>query len=252
MIPGASLMGRVLVWYSDGAASAVAAKLALEKYGPERVEVLKCDTTADEHLDNFRFRKEVEAWLGVPVILLRSPKYAGVDDVIAKRRYMSGISGAPCTHELKKAPRLQYQKPDDVHVFGYTLEEVSRAEAFTKDNMDLSLDWILISNHIRKKDCLAMLERAGILSPAMYSLGFDHNNCLGCVKASSPAYWNRIRLHFPDVFQKRAEQSRALGVRLVKLHGERIFLDELPEDAGRGLGDGNIECGPFCQIELNL
>jgi|TARA_R110000751_G_scaffold91327_1_gene179334 PP-loop superfamily ATP-utilizing enzyme len=36
--------GRVLVWYSDGAASAVAAKLAVDKYG-ERVTVLKCDTT---------------------------------------------------------------------------------------------------------------------------------------------------------------------------------------------------------------
>jgi hypothetical protein len=35
--------GRVLVWFSCGDASAVAAKFAIQKYG-SRVEVLYCDT----------------------------------------------------------------------------------------------------------------------------------------------------------------------------------------------------------------
>jgi hypothetical protein len=30
--------------------------------------------------------------------------------------------------------------------------------------------------------------------------------------------------------------------------GERVFLDELPEHAGAGERDGNIECGPFCEV----
>jgi len=37
-----------------------------------------------------------------------------------------------------------------------------------------------------------------------------------------------IRRDFPEVFQRRCEQSRELNVRLTRLHGERIFLDELP------------------------
>jgi PP-loop superfamily ATP-utilizing enzyme len=41
-------MKRVLVWFSCGAASAVAAKLAVEKYG-DQCEVLYCDTLAYEH-----------------------------------------------------------------------------------------------------------------------------------------------------------------------------------------------------------
>ncbi|MCA9297749.1 MAG: hypothetical protein KDA28_01705, partial [Phycisphaerales bacterium] len=57
------------------------------------------------------------------------------------------------------------------------------------------------------------------------------------------------RLYFPEVFARRARQSRILGARLVRLGGERIFLDELPEDAGGG-EDENIECGPVCQLSL--
>jgi hypothetical protein len=84
----------------------------------------------------------------------------------------------------------------------------------------------------------------------MYALGFEHNNCLGCVKATSPAYWNRVRMCFPEVFKRRAEQSREIGVRLTRVQGRRIFLDQLGIEDGGGEGDGDIECGPFCQMDL--
>ena len=47
-------MSRVLVWFSCGAASAVAAKMSVEKYG-DRCEVVYCDTLKYEHSDNLRF-----------------------------------------------------------------------------------------------------------------------------------------------------------------------------------------------------
>jgi len=45
--------GRVLGWVSGGVASAVACKLALEKYG-DSVELVFCDTGI-EHPDTYRF-----------------------------------------------------------------------------------------------------------------------------------------------------------------------------------------------------
>lgn len=236
------------MWYSDGAASAVAAKLAVEKYG-DRCEVVKCDTTADEHADNLRFRRDVEAWIGREVVLVRSEKYATVDEVFEKRRYMAGVAGAICTTELKKLVRMAYQRDDDVHVFGYTVDETARAEMFEANNPELTCDWILRDNFIRKQDCYRLLKEAGIALPVMYALGFEHNNCLGCVKATSPTYWNRVRKLFPDVFQRRAEQSREIGVRLTRVQGRRIFLDQLGvEDSVYGETDGDIECGPFCHM----
>ncbi len=244
-------MNRVVVWYSDGAASAVAAKLAVDDHG-ERCIVVKADTTDDEHPDNMRFRADVERWIGKDVELVRSQKYTGIDDVFERRRYMSGIAGAICTTELKKLPRYAFQRPNDVHVFGYTVEEHRRISMFTENNPELACEWNLFDRRITKARCLEMLMAAGIELPAMYGLGFDHNNCLGCVKATSPHYWSRTRRLFPETFARRAQQSRDIGCRLARIKGVRVFLDEIPGDFGDDGPDGAIECGPFCEMQTEL
>lgn len=240
---------RHLIWFSCGAASAVAAKLGVEAYG-DRCEVVYCDTMASEHEDNRRFFEDVQRWIERPITVIRSAKYATIDDVFERRKYMSGVAGAICTTELKKLPREAFQHPDDVHVFGYTAEEGGRAEDFEGRNPSLKVDWILIERNITKDRCLAMLRSAGIALPVMYALGFEHNNCIGCVKSASPGYWNRVRREFPEVFTRRARQSKAIGARLVKVRGERVFLDQLSPDADAP--DDAIECGPVCQMSLAL
>lgn len=234
---------RRVVWFSCGAASAVAAKLTTWAH-PE-AEVVYCDTSKDEHPDNLRFRRDVEKWIGKAVTLIRSEKYEGIEDVFEKRKYMSGPKGAICTTEMKKIPRFAFQQADDVHIFGFTADEGRRIDAFKARNPELRLEWPLLGAGIEKDDCYRMIREAGIVLPAMYGLGFKNNNCLGCVKATSPVYWNRVRDIFPAVFQRRAEQSRALGVKLVRYKGERIFLDELPAEEKTG-DEENVSCGPEC------
>ena len=242
---------RMVAWFSCGAASAVAAKLAVEKYA-DRCEVVYCDTMQTEHPDNQRFFDAVQAWIGRPIVRIRSEKYETIDDVFAHTRYMSGIKGARCTTELKKLPRIAWQDEADTHVFGYTADkkEQKRAADFEKHNPSTHVEWILIDQGVTKDKCLELLAAAGIALPAMYALGFDHNNCLGCVKATSPGYWNRTRRLFPEVFERRCQQSRILGVKLVRISNVRRFLDELPPDADAP--DDDIECGPMCQTELDF
>lgn len=223
-------MSRHIAWFSCGAASAVAAKLAVEKYG-SKCEVVYCDTLASEHPDNRRFFADVERWLGRPIRVIRSDKYATIDDVFMRERYMSGVAGAKCTVAMKKWPREEFQSDTDTHLFGYTCEEWRRASRFEDNNPALAVEWILIDQGVTKVECLRRLKGAGIELPEMYALGFDHNNCLGCVKSQSPAYWNKTRALFPEVWARRVEQSRALNVRLAKVGGERVFLDEVPLDA---------------------
>lgn len=245
---------RVISWFSCGAASAVAAKLAVEKYG-DRVTVAYCDTMASEHPDNARFFNDVQQWLGRDILRLRSEKYYSVEEVFQKRRYMSGIAGAICTTELKKIPRFSFQLPDDIHVFGFTLDEQKRIDSFERGNPELYLDWILRDQGYSKADCLTTLHCADIALPAMYALGFANNNCLGCVKATSPRYWQKVRQYFPDVFRRRAELSREIGARLVRINGERKFLDELPFDSQSNLWEmivdaqEDISCGPQCATQ---
>ena len=238
---------RTIAWFSCGGASAIASKLAVEMH--EHVEVVYCDTMKSEHPDNQRFFDDVQEWLGVEIKRITSKKYKDVDDVFEKTRYMSGIHGARCTVEMKKVPRFDFQHPDDTHIFGLTAEEGGRIARFEENNHDLKLEWNLRDAGLTKEDCLDRLASAGLVLPVMYSLGYRNNNCIGCVKATSAKYWNMTRRDFPEVFKKRAEQSRALGVRLTRVKGERIFLDELPADYMTGELE-NISCGPDCQGDL--
>jgi hypothetical protein len=66
--------------------------------------------------------------------------------------------------------------------------------------------------------------------PPLYALGFPNNNCIPCVKATSPAYWALMRKQFPEQFERMAKLSRELDVRLCRIDGERAFIDEIPAD----------------------
>ena len=241
---------RRVEWFSCGAASAVAAKLTLEQH-KEDVEVVYCDLLVDEHPDHSRFFADVEQWIEQPIIKIKSKKYASIDNVYMETRWMSGVQGARCSVTQKKVPRFDYQRPDDIHIFGLTADEPGRIARFEQNNHDLSLEWPLQTENMTKAKCLAYIARAGIELGTMYKLGYRNSNCLGCVRATSAKYWNMIRRDFPEVFQRRCEQSRELNVRLTRFKGERIFLDELPEDYMAG-GLENISCGPDCSSQMTM
>jgi hypothetical protein len=216
---------RVLSWFSCGAASAVATKLV------PHARPVYCETGA-EHPDNARFLSDCEQWFGREVTRLRSEKYASTWEVFEKRRYLAGVEGALCTTELKVMPRLVFQRPTDVHVFGYTADkaDVTRAKRLRDNYPELKIRTPLIDRGLTKKACLSLVERAGIALPPMYALGFQNNNCIPCVKATSPAYWALVRQKFPTQFYRMAYVSRDLNVRLCRINGERRFIDEIPAD----------------------
>lgn len=218
-------MSRVVSHFSCGAASAVATKLS----NPD--EIWYAETGAEDG-DNLRFLEDCEQWFGRPVRRLHSEKYSSTRDCWEKRRYIGGVAGAPCTSELKIAPRLREQRPGDIHVFGYTADsnDVRRASALRENFPDLITSYPLIERGITKRACLAMIERAGIAPPRVYAMGFANANCIPCCKAQSPAYWALVRREFPREFKRMADLSRDLGVTLLRIGGERAHLDALPED----------------------
>lgn len=213
---------RTIGWFSCGAASAVACKL-------ERAQPVYCVTGA-EHEDNKRFMLDCERWLGQPVTCLKSEVYSDTWDVWDKRHYLAGIAGAPCTIELKVKPRLAFQRPDDIHVFGYTADkpDADRADRLRANYPELAIRTPLIDRGITKEACLDMVQRAGIALPPLYAMGFQNNNCIPCVKATSPAYWALVRQRFPVQFDRMAKLSRELDVRLCRIDDERRFIDEIP------------------------
>jgi 3'-phosphoadenosine 5'-phosphosulfate sulfotransferase (PAPS reductase)/FAD synthetase len=243
-------MSRVVCRFSCGAASAVATKLTLAKYGADKVVITYSDT-GSEHPDNHRFLADCEDWFKQSIIVLRSDKYVDTWDVWEKERFIVSARGAPCTGLLKRAPTYTFQKPGDILVFGYTIEERARAESFRRQNFEQPFETPLIEAGLTKSDCLAMIERAGIQLPVMYELGYHNNNCIGCPKGGK-GYWNKIRRDFPDVFERMSELQRRLG------NGSgfwpnpnsdgRLVLDDLHPEAGRHDEEPNIECSLLCHI----
>lgn len=224
-------MARRLRWFSEGAASAVATMLDCREHGVDAGEVVLCSTGSEDD-DNARFRADCETWFGCIVKVLKSTEYSDTWDVWEKKRYMSGVNGAPCTGALKFVPRLNYELPSDVHIFGYTADkaDMSRAARFRAKYPNLNVVTPLIERGISKANCMALLEGAGIELPRTYAMGFSNANCLksGCVKATSPNYWANHREWFPEGFAKTAAVARKLNVRLAKIKDERVFIDDIP------------------------
>lgn len=230
---------RTVAWFSAGAASAVAAKLT-----PDAV-VVYIDP-GSEHEDNRRFLTDVAEWIGRPIETLRSDRYRDTWHVWTERRYLVGRHGAPCTVELKKRPRYAFQRGDDRHVFGYTAEEAHRAQRFRDENPGVDLVTPLVDRGLTHADCLGIIERAGIVLPVMYRLGFGHNNCVGCVKGGM-GYWNRIRVHFPDTFHRMAVLERDVGHSVCHDEAGPVWLDELAPDRGTD-DEPAVECSLLCAL----
>ncbi len=241
----------IAVWFSCGAASAVAAKLTLDKYtSTARIRILN-NPVVEEDADNRRFLLDVQAWLGVEIETVAARRYPlqSARDVWEQRSFMSGPKGAPCTIELKKRARQDWEAENraDWHVLGFTADEKTRHDRFVLTERSNVLP-VLIDNGVTKNDCYAILQDAGLTLPRVYRMGYPNANCIGCVKATSPTYWNHVRQQHPDVFQDRAEQSRRLGARLVRVDNRRVFLDELdPAAKGRSMKSMDIDCGIFCE-----
>lgn len=267
---------RIVCWFSAGAASAVAAKLTLVEHGHENVVIAYTDP-GSEHPDNRRFIDDCIRWFDHEVIILKSDRYANVDEVIEKRRFLNGPQGALCTVELKKKLRQAFQLFTDKQVFGYTADkaDAARADRFRVNNVEVDLVTPLIERGLTKSDCLAMIDAAGIELPAMYKLGYQNNNCIGCVKGGI-GYWNKIRRDFPEVFWRRARQERDIGASMLKesyvdgyheswqvddegvevfvktpiRKSRKLFLDELDPNRGNHADEPSFECSLLCTTAL--
>jgi 3'-phosphoadenosine 5'-phosphosulfate sulfotransferase (PAPS reductase)/FAD synthetase len=243
-------MSRIVCRFSCGAASAVATKLVLG-WATDLEVVIHYSDTGAEHPDNKRFLRDCEEWFHHPVTTLRSERYKDTWDVWERRNLIvSGSTGfAPCTEELKRMPAEMAQRPGDMLVLGYTAEEQMRYARICARHPGQQIKAPLIDAGLTKSDCLAIIDRAGVRLPEMYILGFNNNNCIGCPRGGM-GYWNHIRKHFPEQFERMAKLERKLGTAILPdgKSGKRIFLDELEPDRGNMSREPSIECSIMCML----
>lgn len=244
-------MSRIVCQFSCGAASAVATKLAIAQYSATHELVLLNAFLEEEDKDNRRFAADCEVWFGMPLTVLRDEKYgASADEVWRRERYMVGPKGAPCSRALKRRVLDAVKQPDDIIIFGYTVEEADRLDDFREHFPGLQVAAPLLEHSLSKADCKAMVERAGIVLPQAYRDGFENANCIGCPKGGE-GYWNRVRRVHPLVFQKRLERQEEIGPGAYFFRhrdtGVRFGLKDLDPAAGRH-NEQAPSCSFFCEM----
>lgn len=239
-------VSRIVCQFSCGAASAVATKLILARFERSRVVIVNA-FIVEEHADNRRFLADCELWFDHPITVLRDEKYgASVDEVWRRKRFMKSAFGAPCSGLLKRELLDAASLSDDIHAFGFTVEEVDRAQRF----LDVGALCPLIDANLTHADCLAMIDRAGLVLPEMYRLGFNNANCIGCVKGGE-GYWNKIREVFPERFSQVVQIQESIGPGAYLFRdrktGARFGLKDLRLGAGRH-DEPLPSCSFFCDI----
>ena len=164
--------------------------------------------------------------------------------------YIKGQNGAACTTRIKRGLLRTFEQPGDVLVLGYTAEEKHRLDDWLDNWPDRPIITPLIDRGLTTEDCKAMVLRAGIRLPAMYELGYDNANCIGCVKGGE-GYFRAIREDFPEQFEKLAAVQEDLGEGAFlfrnRATGERYSLRDIPAGPIRR-NEALPACSFFCEI----
>lgn len=173
---------------------------------------------------------------------------------VLRKGYINGPTGAACTLKLKKEVRYKLEKELgcwDGQVWGFDFDpkEINRAIRLKQQYPETKPLFPLIERQITKQDAMGMLWKTGIEIPAMYKLGYNNNNCIGCVKGGM-GYWNKIRKDFPDKFSEMAEIERKIGATCLKDNKGKIYLDELNPNRGDPVQEIIPDCSLICQIEF--
>ena len=246
--------GRMVCRFSCGAASAVATKLILAEYAPDDVFIINA-FLKEEHEDNRRFLSDCEKWFVHPIHVVRNSKYNGsTDEIWRRKKFIINHRMAPCSTKLKREIMGKFAKPGDITVLGFTSEEVDRFDSLCDRFPKEQFKAPLIEKGLSKDDCLAIIERAGIVIPKMYRLGYSNSNCIGCPKGGQ-AYWQNIRADFPDRFIQiqKIQEDIGEGASFLRFRsgpriGERMSLRELPPGRGDMTKEPNFSCSFFCVL----
>lgn len=233
-------------WISAGVSSFVAGYLERES-----VDKFIYIDIADQHPDSMRFIKDCEKVLGKEIEILKSTEYSSVEDCVKAfngfRNVHTGF--APCTNWLKKRVRKEWEYNhrdyDITYVWGMDYNEKHRADRLTETMIEFDHCFPLIERGLTKEEAHGICAELGIKRPLMYDLGYNNNNCIGCVKGGM-GYWNKIRVDFPEVFESRSKLERSIGCTILK----ECYLDELDPNRGRMSEEISTDCNIFCMLNI--
>ena len=211
-----------LVCYSGGHSSALVALEVANRFGTENLLLVNHDIhSSSEHHSIKTFKKEVAAFIGVPITYVNMENWDTKDQfdvVIEAGAFKVGNGSALCTNRMKTRPFEKYLKESfpagtATIYYGFDRNEFDRIQRRSSHlgNMGYKTDYPLAL--WSERHYYSTLD-IGIEPPTTYS-NFKHANCIGCLKASKQ-HWYTVFCLRPDIWEKAKHAEHEIGYTILR------------------------------------
>ena len=212
-----------VVMWSGGITSWATARHVIAEHGTANVTLLFADTLIEDP-DLYAFNEQASAQLGVPITRVADGRTPW--QVFEDKRWLGNTRIAQCSHDLKQKPCRAWLEanadPASATVYvGIDWTETHRLPGILSGWSPWTVDAPLTRPpYTDKRDLIAEAKAAGLVTPRMYDLGFEHANCGGsCVKGGQ-TQWVRLL----KVFPARYARAEAAEVKMRALLGKDVSI----------------------------
>ena len=175
-----------------------------------------CDT-GWEHPLTYAYIEEINRQLlKGKLVTICSEKYAGMADLVQRKKRVPSFKARFCTSELKVLPIIEYLSTlDDPALFQGIRAEESLARAALpmrqwSEDYDCWIERPLL--HWSAAECFALIERHGLAPNPLYRLGAGRVGCFPCV-LTGLAELKRMAETLPEVWDRIEALEVAAGGR---------------------------------------
>ena len=200
-----------IIGFSGGLASAVVAKIIIDKFGSNNTILLFHDTKTEPE-DNCRFRLEISNYLGVPIT--DNSDGRNIWEVFIDEGMLCNGRNTMCSRILKQERSMRFMlshQPAILYI-GFTCEEWRRAQymfaRYSAKNVEVKFP--LIEQKITKDECRHRVENCWKIKPPQMYKWANHANCIPCVKGKK-AYWGLIYMYEKQAWDKAVATEKAFG-----------------------------------------
>ena len=215
----------IVVCFSGGHSSAIAAIETVRKYGSKDVVLLNHDISPHvEHEDVKRFKRQVAEYVGLPITYANMPGWEDTPPIsIALQLKAFGAPTKFCTNRLKTRPFYAWLERNgsagDEIIYGFDPNEENR---MTRRRISLgSMGYQAVFPLLEWERTIHNTEEIGIDRPVTYEY-FRHANCVGCLKAGRQ-HWYCVFCMRPVIWEEAVRAEAEIGHSIIN----GVYLSEL-------------------------
>jgi len=189
--------------------------LMLVKELPKSSIILLFHDTKTEPSDNYRFRREISEYIGIPITEFSDGR--DIWQVFDDENFLGNNRIPICSMKLKVIPAQKFYKKinDDFVVYiGYNMYEHRRAQKICARYPKIKYKFPLLERKISMCEIISGIKSTGITLPKMYK-HFKHANCVPCARMGK-SDWRKVKKFYPDRFKKALEYEKKFGHSFMK------------------------------------